>query len=193
LRFRKPKRQLRARRNAKQVRGGKRLRRGLGRDNSDALNARHLRGNRGHQQRGGKRMAATGHIATHRAKRKNKLACGETGDGGFAPGCGQLSNSKGANLIGSNGESLTHRGSEAVPRCGHLFRRNMQRVRAGEAVELSGIAKQRAVALFAHIGNDALDGGQHSVERRAATIFEGGQDFRCLLCGSAFGPDQFHC
>ena len=62
---------------------------------------------------------------------------------------------------------------------------------ACEAVESSGVAEQRAVALFAHIGHDALDGGQHSIERRAATIFQRGEKLCCLPCAAAFGPDQF--
>ncbi len=179
-------------RNAQQMRGGESLRRGLGRDHSDALDARHLRGNRGHQQRGGQRMTAAGHIATHRAERTNKLAGGEAGDGFIAPGGGQLRNGKGANLIGGGGESLAHRGIDGLPRGGHLFRRNAQSTRAGEAVELRGIAQQSAVALLAHIGDDALDGGQHSIERRAAALFESGEEFRCLPRAASFGSDELH-
>ena len=63
--------------------------------------------------------------------------------------------------------------------------------RFGEAVELRRIAEQCAIAVFAHIGDDALDGGQHSIERRAAAPFQRGEDLRCLLCASSFGPDQF--
>ena len=58
---------------------------GLGETTDNALDARNLRGNGGHEQRGRQRMAAAGHIAAHRAERAHKLAGGEAGDGRVAP------------------------------------------------------------------------------------------------------------
>ena len=47
---------------------------------------------------------------------------------------------------------------------------------------MSRIAQQRAVAFFAHIGHDALDGGQHGIERRAAALFE---RELCVCCAAS--------
>ena len=137
-------------------------------------------------------MATAGHIAAHRAEGTNKLAGGEAGDWFLAERGGKLGNSKGANLIGSGGESFLHFRSDCIPRRCHFFGRDAQDTYAGKAVELSGVAEQGAVALLAHIGHDASDGGQHGVERRAATIFEGGEEFCCLLCAAACCPDGLH-
>ena len=49
-----------------------------------AFSVGHLRGNGGHQQCGGKRVTAAGHIAADRAEGTNKLAGSESGDGRFA-------------------------------------------------------------------------------------------------------------
>ena len=71
--------------DAEQVRGRERFRGGLGRDENDALHARDLRGDGGHQQRGWKRVAAAGNIAADRSERANKLAGGEARTGGLCP------------------------------------------------------------------------------------------------------------
>ncbi len=66
--------------DAQQVRGGERFGRGLGRDDDNASNARDLRGDGRHQQRGRKRMAAAGHIAADRSERANELSGGQARD-----------------------------------------------------------------------------------------------------------------
>jgi hypothetical protein len=68
----------------------------------------------------------------------------------------------------------------------------MQGIRAGEAIELRGVAEQGAIAASAHIGHDAFDGGQNRVKRRAAALFQGGEQLGCLRCAAAFGADDFH-
>src|ERR1035441_9923569 len=179
-------------RNAEQMRGGERFRSGFGRDDHDALNAGHLRGTGGHQQRGGQRMAAAGHVATHRAERAHKLACGEAGNRRCIPRRRQLALGKAANLLRSRGHGLAQRGTDGLPRSGHFVLRHAQRIRAGKPVELGRIAQQSAITLFAHIGDNALDCGQHAVERRAAALFERSKNFCCLPRASSFGPDHFH-
>ena len=64
-------------RDTEQVGGGQGCIRGFGRDNHDAMNARNLGWNHGHQQRGWQRMTAARHVASHRAKRAHELAGGE--------------------------------------------------------------------------------------------------------------------
>ena len=84
-----------------------------------------------------------------------------------------MGDGKSANLIRGCAESFAHCGRYGVPCGGHLFRRNAQVGLVGESVELSGIAEQSTVAPLAHIGHDALDGGQHGIERSAAAIVQG--------------------
>ena len=179
-------------RDAEQVRGGECLRRGPGRDHNDAFHTRHLCGNGSHQQRGGQRMAAAGHIAADRGERTHKLAGGETGDRFVAEGCGELFDSKTAYLFGRSGQRLLHCRRDGLPRGGHLVLSNAQIGGAGQPVEFGCVAQQSAVALFAHVDNNAPDGGQHAVERRAAALGKLVQSFSRLPRASSFGPDQFH-
>ena len=124
--------------DAEQMRGGQRFRRGLGRDNHDALDARDLRGNCGHQQRGWQRMTAAGHIAADRAERANKLAGGEAGDADdLLHDAGSWRFANCADLRCGRRQGFAQRGIDRIPGGGHLFARDAQMASAiGEAVEL---------------------------------------------------------
>ena len=103
-----------------------------------------------------------------------------------------MADGEGANLLGRGGEGFAQGGIDGVPRSGHLFRCDTQFGRIFEAVEFGGVAEQGAVAPLAHIGDDAFDGGQDLVERRAAAMFERSQQFRRLLCSAASGSNDPH-
>jgi hypothetical protein len=61
--------------------------------------------------------------------------------------------------------------------------RYLQVIRAGQPIELSRVTQQSAIASLAHIGDDAPDCGQHTIERRAAAPFKSGKDL-CRLPGT---------
>ena len=136
--------------NAEQMRGGKSFRCRFGRDHDDALNARHLRRNGGHQQRGRQWVTAAGDVAAYGAKRTNELAGDQAGDRFITPRCWQLVDGETANLLSGSSESHAHRGRNRLPCRGHLFCCYAQPGYIGEAVKLSGIAQQCTVALLTH-------------------------------------------
>ena len=179
-------------RDAKQVRCSQRLRRWLGRNHHDACDARHLRGDGRHQQSGGQRMATAWHIATDRAKRAHKLTCREPFYRRIAPRLRQLANSESVNLLGCGGQRFLHRDAGGSPGGSHLFRGHNQIGLVCQPIELRCVAQQGAVATLAHIRHNALDGGPHAIERRAAALFERGQRLFGLPRASSFALNCFH-
>jgi hypothetical protein len=105
------------------------------------FHVRYLRGNGSHQQRGGQRMTAAGHITTHRTERAHKLAGGEAGDGFVAEGCGELRDGEGANLFGCRRQRFLHCRRDGVPCGGHLIGSDAQSGGTGKAIELRGVAQ----------------------------------------------------
>ena len=66
--------------DAEEMRCGEGFRRRFGRDDDDALDARNLRGDGGHEQRGRERMTAAGNVAADGIQRADELAGDKAGD-----------------------------------------------------------------------------------------------------------------
>ncbi len=104
-----------------EVGGGEGFERGFGRADDDAWDAGDLRGRDGHEQGGGQRVAAAGHVAADGGERADDLAGLDAGAVLGAPAFGQLALGEGADVgLGDEHGGLESSGM-VVPGESHLF------------------------------------------------------------------------
>src|SRR6185437_3476467 len=174
-----------------QVRRRQRLLRRLGRNHHDPLHARHLCGNRRHQQRRWQRMPPARHVTSHRSQRPHHLpACQPRLV--LAPVLRHLLLREPANLLCRRAQSLLQRGTRRLPRRRHLLARHAKRLASRQPVQSRRVPQQRAIALLAHGRHNPPHVRHHAIQRRAAAVFQFRHQGSRLACAAPLGPNQFH-
>jgi hypothetical protein len=110
------------------------------------------RGDRGHQERRGQRISASGHVAAHAVERGDTLRDAQAGGRADRPRTRNLFPGDGADVGGSQADRPFHRQRNPPRRLAHLGSTDLDRF--VEAVELLCERKQHPVAAAPDAGHD---------------------------------------